>query len=175
MAAIYRDLAADERRIDQVVIDVVSALEGGRNCLVLTQWTAHVDRLSDRLQEKGLDPIVLTGRLKARERVDAMRRLDERTDPANTSLLVVATGSFVGEGFDCPRLDTLFLAAPISFRGRLVQYAGRILRTWPGKQEVEIHDYVDALVPVLASSLPKRMKGYRALGFTELTDHPHNP
>lgn len=81
-------------------------------------------------------------------------------------LLIVATGPYVGEGFDCPRLDTLYLAAPIAFKGRLVQYVGRILRPWPGKATAEVHDYVDELVPVLASSLPKRMKGYRSLGFT---------
>ena len=81
--------------------------------------------------------------------------------------LVVATGPYVGEGFDCPALDTLFLAAPISFSGRLVQYAGRILRPWPGKETAEVHDYVDADVPILASSLSKRARGYTSLGFPD--------
>ncbi len=166
MAAFYRDLIADEKRAEQVVSDVVAALDRQRNCLVLTQWTAHVDRIGDMLKERGVDPIVLTGRLKARERAAAMQRLDVSGIDA-APLLVVATGPYVGEGFDCPRLDTLFLAAPIAFKGRIVQYAGRILRTWPGKEIAEVHDYVDELVPVLASSLPKRMKGYRSLGFTD--------
>ena len=166
MAAIYRDLIADPARIEQVVSDVITALDRQRNCLVLTQWTAHVDRVADLLKEKGLDPIVLTGRLKGRERAEAMQRLAANANDA-APLLIVATGPYVGEGFDCPRLDTVFLAAPIAFKGRVVQYTGRILRTWPGKDHAEVHDYVDELVPVLASSLPKRMKGYRSLGFTE--------
>jgi superfamily II DNA or RNA helicase len=82
-------------------------------------------------------------------------------------LLVVATGPYVGEGFDCPALDTLFLTAPIAFKGRLVQYAGRILRPSEGKTSAVVHDYHDALTPVLASSLAKRAPGYTSLGFPD--------
>ncbi len=84
-----------------------------------------------------------------------------------TPVLVVATGPYVGEGFDCPVLDTLFLAAPIAFKGRLVQYAGRILRPHPGKTTAEVHDYHDTATPVLASSLTKRAPGYTSLGFAD--------
>ena len=92
--------------------------------------------------------------------------------PASTGrptapLLVVATGSYIGEGFDCPALDTLFLAAPIAFKGRLVQYAGRILRPFPGKTTAEVHDYHDASTGVLASTLAKRAPGYTSLGFPD--------
>ena len=79
----------------------------------------------------------------------------------------MGTSSFIGEGFDCPALDTLFLAGPVSFRGRLVQYAGRILRAHPGKQTAEVHDYHDVEVPVLAAALPKRAPGYLSLGFPD--------
>jgi superfamily II DNA or RNA helicase len=79
----------------------------------------------------------------------------------------VATGSYIGEGFDCPVLDTLFLAAPIAFKGRLVQYAGRILRPYPGKSTAEVHDYHDVSTGVLASSLAKRAPGYTSLGFAD--------
>lgn len=79
----------------------------------------------------------------------------------------MATGPYVGEGFDCPILDTLFLAAPIAFRGCLVQYAGRILRPHPGKTTAEVHDYHDTATPVLASSLVKRAPGYTSLGFPD--------
>jgi len=82
-------------------------------------------------------------------------------------LLAVATGPFVGEGFDCPALDTLFLAAPISFRGRLVQYVGRILRAHPAKTTAEVHDYYDAATSVLAASLGRRAPGYLSLGFPD--------
>ena len=82
-------------------------------------------------------------------------------------MLVVATGPYVGEGFDVPALDTLFLAAPISFKGRLVQYAGRILRPHPGKTTAEVHDYHDTLTPVIVSSLKRRAPGYVSLGFPD--------
>jgi superfamily II DNA or RNA helicase len=80
-------------------------------------------------------------------------------------VVLVATGSLLGEGFDCPPLDTLFLAFPIAFRGRIVQYVGRVLRPLEGKQRIEVHDYVDAKVPVLARMLTKRLAAYATLGF----------
>ena len=105
-------------------------------------------------------------------RRDALARLHAPTD--GTPLLVVATGPFVGEGFDCPVLDTLFLAAPIAFKGRLVQYAGRIMRAHPGKTTAEVHDYHDVNTSVLASSLAKRAPGYVSLGFPDPADQ-HQP
>ena len=90
-------------------------------------------------------------------------------------MLVVATGPYVGEGFDCPALDTLFLAAPIAFKGRLVQYVGRVLRAAPGKHVVEVHDYHDIDTSVLASSLRKRAPGYTSLGFPDPRMTRHQP
>lgn len=146
-----------------VVADAAVAVGRGRHCLVLTQWTSHVDALAGRLRDGGLDPVVLKGGMGVRERAAAFDRLRPEDGP----LLVVATGPYVGEGFDCPALDTLFLAAPIAFKGRLVQYVGRVLRSAPGKVVVEVHDYHDVHTPVLASSLAKRMPGYRSLGFPD--------
>lgn len=79
--------------------------------------------------------------------------------------MLIATGSYLGEGFDWPELDTLFLAFPIAFKGRVVQYVGRLLRSHEGKHHVELHDYVDAKVPVLARMHNKRLPAYRTLGF----------
>lgn len=163
IAAVYRDLVADEARNRQILADVEDALARGRNCLVLTQWTAHVTFLEDRLRAAGHDPVGLRGGMGARQRREAMDRLR----PGDGPLLVVATGPYVGEGFDCPALDTLFLAAPIAFKGRLVQYVGRVLRSAPGKYTVEVHDYHDVETAVLASSLRKRSPGYRSLGFAD--------
>src|SRR5207302_11470564 len=115
------------------------------------------------LTERGHGPVVLRGGMGAKQRTAALAQLEHPT--ADEPLLVVATGPFVGEGFDCPALDTLFLAAPIAFKGRLVQYVGRILRPYPGKTTAEVHDYHDVSVPVLAASLHKRAPGYRQLGF----------
>ena len=165
MSAIYRDLAADDDRARQVVGDVEAALDRGRHCLVLTQWTSHVERLAEALRTEGRDPVVLRGGMGAKVRAAALKRLEPSADAA--PLLVVATGPYVGEGFDCPVLDALFLAAPIAFKGRLVQYAGRILRAHPGKSTAEVHDYHDIATGVLGSSLAKRAPGYTSLGFPD--------
>src|SRR5688500_14967224 len=98
MAAIYRDLVADDHRTRQVVGDVLDALGRGRNCLVLTQWTAHVTAIADLLRDAGHEPVVMRGGMGARQRAAALERLV----PGDIPLLVVATGPYVGEGFDCP-------------------------------------------------------------------------
>jgi superfamily II DNA or RNA helicase len=169
MAAIYRDLLADDFRNEQLVNDVISALTRGRHCLVLTQWTKHLDFLAAKLQDAGRSPVVLRGAMGSRTRAAALAQLD----PDNGPLLVVATGPYIGEGFDCPALDTAFLAAPIAFKGRLVQYVGRILRPYPGKEHVEVHDYHDIHTGVLSSSLKKRAPGYLSLGFPDPRKLPH--
>lgn len=165
MAAIYRDLIADQSRTHQVVSDVVTALECGRHCMVLTQWRDHIDDLHQRLRDMAFKPVVLRGGMGAKARTAALKRLTP--EPDGVPLLVVATVQYVGEGFDCPALDTLFLAAPIASKGRLVQSAGRILRPYPGKATAEVHDYYDTLTGVLASSLAKRAQGYISLGFPD--------
>ena len=163
MATIYRDLVADERRSRQVVGDVLAALDRCRHCMVLTQWTAHVEVLSRLLRDAGREPVVLRGGMGARSRDAAQEKLRPEEGP----LLVVATVSYVGEGFDCPALDTLFLAAPIASKGRLVQCAGRVLRPYPVKTTAEVHDYHDVGTGVLASSLVKRAPGYVSLRFPD--------
>ena len=176
IAAIYKDLAADDIRTSQVAADVAEALARGRHCLVLTQWTAHLDKIARALRDNGADPVILRGGMGAKARAAALARL--QPDPEGPPLLVVATGPYIGEGFDCPALDTLFLAAPVAFKGRLVQYAGRILRTHPGKTTAEIHDYHDVRTGVLAASLAKRAPGYTSLGFPDprrLTPTPSSP
>jgi superfamily II DNA or RNA helicase len=165
MAAVYRQLSQDVDRNTQIVTDVLAALELGKNCLVLTQWTRHLDTLAQLLVASGREPVVLRGGMGARARTAALARIADT--PADRPVLVVATGPYIGEGFDCPALDTLFLTAPIAFKGRLVQYAGRILRPHPGKTHAEVHDYHDTLTGVLASSLTKRAPGYISLGFPD--------
>jgi superfamily II DNA or RNA helicase len=162
MPAVYRDLGDDEARNRQIVSDVLEALRRERNCLVLTRWTRHLELLDEALRLRGHDPVILRGGMGARARAAALARL-EGTRP----LLVIAIASYVGEGFDCPPLDTLFLTAPVAFKGPLEQYVGRILRTHPGKTTAEVHDYHDIRTGVLASSLAKRAPGYIKLGFPD--------
>jgi superfamily II DNA or RNA helicase len=165
IAGIHRALAEDQARNEQILADVVDALGRGRHCLVLAQRTDHVDHFAAALTDRGLDPVILKGGMGAKQRAAANERLIPAED--GPPLLVVATGHFVGEGFDCPALDTLFLAGPVSFKGRLVQYSGRVLRAHPGKQTAEVHDYHDIEVPVLAAALTKRAPGYLSLGFPD--------
>jgi len=165
MAAIYRDLVNDDARLEQIVRDVLNANTRGRHCLVLTQWTQHVERLVARLVQDNADPVVLRGGLSAAARKTAVERLTAPT--GDKPLLAVATGPYAGEGFDCPALDTLFLASPIAQRGTLIQYVGRVIRRYPGKLTAEVHDYHDVHVGVLASSLAKRAPGYLKLGFPD--------
>jgi superfamily II DNA or RNA helicase len=173
MALIYKDLIACGDRTRQVVADVTAGLAQGRNCLVLTNWTGHLDKLADALRALGHDPVTLKGGMGAGDRAAALARLKHQ--PGGPPLLAVATGPYAGEGFDCPPLDTLFLAAPVASKGRLVQYAGRILRPCDGKATAEVHDYHDKLTGVLASSLAKRAPGYTSLGFPDPRKLPYTP
>jgi superfamily II DNA or RNA helicase len=170
---IYKDLIANEPRTQQVIADVAASLSQRRNCLILTNWTAHLDKLADGLRGLGHDPVILRGGMGAKARVAALARLEPK--PGGAPLLAVATGPYAGEGFDCPALDTLFLAAPVAQKGRLVQYAGRILRPYDGKATAEVHDYHDELTGVLASSLAKRAPGYTSLGFPDPRKLPYTP
>ena len=167
MADIYRALRTDEDRLRQIVTDVLAAHHADANILVLTTWIDHLHALVERLTTAGCnDIVILRGGMKARDRQAITETIAARTN-AGTPLLLAGTGSFIGEGFDCPALDTLFLAAPITFKGRLVQYVGRITRPRPGKDTATVHDYHDQHTPVLASTLHKRAPGYVTLGFPD--------
>jgi superfamily II DNA or RNA helicase len=131
MALIYKDLIANHERNQQVTADVATAMSQGRNCLVLTNWTGHLETIAGTLRALGYDPVILKGGMGAKDRAAALARLTPQ--PGGPALLAVATGPYAGEGFDCPPLDTLFLAAPVASKGRLLQYAGRILRPYDGQ------------------------------------------
>jgi superfamily II DNA or RNA helicase len=132
----------------------------------LTRRVAHVQPL--RLSSVNADTtaLVLQGGMSSTNRRSAVSRLTDAR--SGDGVLVIGTTPFIGEGFDAPALDTLFLAAPISFDGLLVQCAGRVVRPSPGKDTAEVHDYHDQAVPILATSLKRRTPGYRALGFTKV-------
>ncbi|WP_250028844.1 TOTE conflict system archaeo-eukaryotic primase domain-containing protein [Paractinoplanes maris] len=164
LAEVHRRLALDEPRNTLIADDIAAALTRGRNCLVLTRRVAHVEALAAMLAARGHQPLVLQGAMSTTDRRAVVDRLD--TAKAGDALLVIGTTPFIGEGFDAPALDTLFLAGPISYDGLLVQCAGRVIRAAPGKDTAEVHDYHDVATPILAASLQRRMPGYRTLGFT---------
>jgi superfamily II DNA or RNA helicase len=164
-SVVFNGLVADDDRNTQVCDDVHDALARGRNCLVLTRQTKHVDTLASLLAERGHHPCTLYATKKAKELKELLAQL--ANPPAGgPPLLVIATDRYVGEGYDCPRLDTLFLAHLVSFKGSMVQYVGRVLRTYPGKASIEVHDYVDGHLGVLAAMWRKRSRSYAQLGFT---------
>ena len=164
LAEVHRRLALDEARNTLIANDVAAALTRGRNCLVLTRRVAHVEALTAMLSERGHQALVLQGAMSTTNRRAVVERLDNAK--SGDGLLVIGTTPFIGEGFDAPALDTLFLAGPISYDGLLVQCAGRVIRSAPGKDVAEVHDYHDQATPILAASLQRRMPGYRTLGFT---------
>lgn len=163
---IYRTLAADEARNQLIVDDVLHALDNGRSPILLTERRDHLESLAERLEGKVPDLLVLRGGMKPAER--RALSVDMAGPSGGRPRLVIATGRYIGEGFDDARLDTLFLAMPISWKGTLVQYAGRLHRLRPGKQEIRIYDYVDQQVPVLLRMFEKRLRAYRSIGYSPI-------
>ena len=159
---VFRALVNDIERTRQIASDVADAVRTRRNVLVLTQWTDHLDSLATELTERGLEPLVLKGGLGKKARTAVIDRLTN--DPEPSGQLLLATGSYLGEGFDAPSVDTLFLAFPLAFKGRVVQYIGRILRTTDTKTDIEVHDYLDP-GPLFRKMHTKRVTTYKTLGF----------
>jgi len=145
---------------------VLAALREGRSPLILTERTGHIAILAAMLHPHVPHLVILQGGMGRKALREAMVTL--ATIPENETRVVIATGKFVGEGFDDPRLDTLFLTMPVSWRGIIAQYAGRLHRLHDGKREVRIHDYADLDVPMLSHMFDKRCAGYEAVGYTIL-------
>jgi superfamily II DNA or RNA helicase len=162
---LYGALARDAARNDLIFDDIVAAVEAGRSPLVITERKDHLELLAERLSKFCKNVIVLKGGMSSREAKAAIAALDACGE--DDERLLLATGRYLGEGFDDARLDTLFLTLPISWRGTLSQYAGRLSRLYAGKKEVKIYDYVDAQEPMLARMAAKRAAGYRSLGYRE--------
>jgi superfamily II DNA or RNA helicase len=157
---VYRWLIENRKRTQHIVKDVLLAISESKHPLVLTERREHADEINQLLIENGIDAIILKGGMKATERKLVKEKLP-------TTQAVVATGKYVGEGFDLPRLDTLFLAMPIAWKGSLAQYAGRIHRESAGKTKVKIYDYVDSSLPMLQRMFNKREKSYKAMGYSQ--------
>ena len=161
---VFRGIVDDVERTRDLCADVADALNRGRRCIVLTQWTEHVHAIAEQLAAIGSDATVITGDMGRKTRTAALATLHANIEHSRPTVLI-ATGSLLGEGFDSPALDTLFLAFPMSFKGRIVQYVGRVLRAHDDKHDLEVHDYVDTLSPVLKAMHAKRLPSYATLGF----------
>lgn len=161
--AIYRALANDKTRNERIVDDVVAAIREGRSPILLTERKDHLEFFAQQLRRVVRNLVVLQGGMTAKERRGSIEELASIPDSAER--LVLATGRYIGEGFDDARLDTLFLAMPVSWKGTLIQYSGRLHRRHPEKTEVRIYDYVDREVPTLLRMFAKRLPTYRAIGY----------
>ena len=162
MTALYAALAQDQKRNDLIFDDVLLSLEAGRRPVILTERRDHLEYFRARLEKFTRNLVVLYGGMNATER----RTADEGMKrPDTEERLVLATGRYLGEGFDDASLDTLFLTMPISWKGTLAQYVGRLHREHHAKREVIVYDYVDSGVPMLARMALKRQSGYRSLGY----------
>jgi len=160
---VFRHLAHDQVRTAAIAQDIEDAFKRGRKVLVLTERTDHLDSILEALAGKVPPPFVLHGRLSKKQR--AVLAEDLAALPPEAPRILLATGKLVGEGFDHPPLDTLVLAMPVSWKGTLQQYAGRLHREHATKSDVRIIDFVDAGHPALLRMWEKRQRGYRAMGY----------
>ena len=159
----YAGVVENENRNELLVKDTLNLIQEGRTPILLTERKEHAALLASRLLDKVKNVFLLIGSDTQKEKREKMTAL--QNVPDDEDVVVVATGKYIGEGFDSPRLDTLLLAMPISWKGTLAQYAGRLHRNYEGKHEVRIYDYVDIHVPTLERMYHKRLKGYAELGY----------
>jgi superfamily II DNA or RNA helicase/very-short-patch-repair endonuclease len=163
---LYKDLIADDERNRLICEEVVAAAQEGRAPLVLTERNEHIESLAGRLMPQVRHLVVLRGGARPKEARAILARL--AAIPADEDRVLLATGRYIGEGFDDARLDTLFLTLPVSWRGTIAQYAGRLHRLYHSKREVRVYDYADLNVPMLARMFDRRCRGYEAVGYTIL-------
>ena len=163
---LYQALISDENRNQQIIADVIESVREGRKPVVLTERREHLELLATALSPAIQHLIVLKGGMGKKKLDTAMTQL--ATIPEKEDRVVLATGRYLGEGFDDARLDTLFLTLPVSWRGTIAQYVGRLHRRHDRKREVRVYDYADLNVPMLARMFDRRCKGYESVGYTVL-------
>ena len=163
---LYEELAESDARNRLICEDVIAAVREGRSPLVMTERTKHLEQLAESLAPHANHVISLRGGMGKKALSAALEKIKET--PKTETRIVIATGRFVGEGFDDPRLDTLFLTLPVSWRGTIAQYVGRLHRLHEGKKEVRVYDYADLDVPMLFRMFNRRCRGYELVGYTIL-------
>jgi len=160
---IFRNLTEDQERTAAIADEAQRAVKDGRKVLVLTERTDHLENIRRTLEEHDLEPFVLHGRMSKKQRANLVAEINVL--PPDSPQVLLATGRLIGEGFDHPPLDTLILAMPVSWKGTLQQYAGRLHREHANKTDVRIIDFVDTTHPALLRMWEKRQRGYRAMGY----------
>ena len=163
---LWQPLITDVERNNMIFDDVLRALEEKRSPIVLTERKEHLQILKEKFKNFVKNIVVLHGGMSAGVRKEMMAMMHDVSE--SEERLILATGQYIGEGFNDPRLDTLFLVMPFSFKGKMVQYAGRLHRLYPGKTETRIYDYIDENISVLSKMYQRRLKAYRAMGYKEI-------
>ena len=164
----YALISTNTVRNEMILADTRICVKEGRTPVILTRYKEQAKYLYDNLQKDADYVFILYGDNSDKENSEVRRKLKEVT--RNQSLILVATGQKIGEGFDYPRLDTLMLASPVSFAGRLEQYIGRLNRDYEGKKEVIVYDYVDSHIRVFDNMYSKRLRTYKRTGFQLMTN-----
>ena len=165
---VYQALVADVERNQFIIEDIKKALAQGRSPLILTERREHVMLLAEQISKFAKNVVVMQGGMGMRQRKQVQDTL--QNIPDTEERVIIATGRYLGEGFDDARLDTLFLVMPVSWKCTLAQYVGRLHRLHHLKTEVRIYDYVDSKVPMLSKMSEKRKVGYKALGYTMVAE-----
>lgn len=159
----YELIREHDVRNEQILEDIRRCVIEGRTPIVLTRYTEHAAKLYERAKEYADRVFLLTGAIPKKEQKRLRVEMDSVSD--GESMILIATGQLIGEGFDYPRLDTLILATPVAWKGIVEQYAGRLNRDYAGKENVKIYDYVDAHIPVFDRMYAKRLKAYKRIGY----------
>lgn len=168
----YQAICENDARNQMISEDVKRAVSDGRTPIIISERTFHITKLYELLQNSADHVIILNGKGTAKEKRERLAII--QTIPENESVILLATGKYIGEGFDFPRLDTLFLTMPISWSGTLTQYVGRLHREHNGKTSAVIYDYADLHVPMLENMYKKRLRGYAQLGYTLAVQQQEN-
>ena len=159
----YEIIRNNDIRDGQIMDDVRECVASGRTPVVLSKYKDHSEKLYERLKSYADHVFLMTGNNSKKEHrkiLDEMQQVQ-----SEESLILVATGKLIGEGFDFPRLDTLIMATPVSFKGVVEQYAGRLNRDYDGKEKVIVYDYVDSHIPMFDNMYAKRLKAYKQIGY----------
>ena len=159
----YELIRNNEFRDEQILADARECILSGRTPVILSRYKDHSERLYERVKAYADHVFLLTGNNSKREHRQILSEMQKVA--AEESMILVATGSLIGEGFDYPRLDTLIMATPVSFKGVVEQYAGRLNRDYAGKENVVVYDYVDSHIPMFDNMYAKRLKAYKQIGY----------
>jgi superfamily II DNA or RNA helicase len=171
--SLYSDLMKDKNRNEMIFNDVLKELEIGSFPLILTERVEHVRDLESMFKGFAKNIIVLTGGMSKKEEKEKLVRLEELPD--DEERVIIATGRYIGEGFDHARLDALFLVMPVSWKGTLHQYVGRLHRMHDNKSKVKVFDYVDHKEPMLNTMFKKRLEGYKTMGYKVFETESNTP